>query len=33
VVLETGEMIPGYLAPPQLLAHIRKSVAEAAAGK
>lgn len=31
VVLETGEMIPGYLAPPQLLAHIKKSLLESAA--
>lgn len=30
VVLETGELIPGYLAPPQMLAHINKSIAEAA---
>jgi thiol:disulfide interchange protein DsbC len=31
VVLETGEMVPGYLAPPQLLAHIKKSLVESAA--
>jgi hypothetical protein len=27
VVLENGELIPGYLPPAQLLAHIRQSLA------
>jgi thiol:disulfide interchange protein DsbC len=31
VVIETGELIPGYLAPAQLLAHIQKSLATDAA--
>jgi thiol:disulfide interchange protein DsbC len=34
VVLENGELIPGYMAPAQLLAHIQKSLAtDAARGK
>jgi len=31
VVLDSGELVPGYLAPAQMLAHIRKSAAEDAA--
>lgn len=31
VVLENGELLPGYLAPPQLLAHIQQSLARDAA--
>jgi len=27
VVIETGELIPGYMAPAQLLAHIQKAIA------
>lgn len=30
VVIETGELIPGYMAPAQLLAHIQKAIGEAA---
>jgi thiol:disulfide interchange protein DsbC len=30
VVLENGELIPGYLSPPQMLAHIKQSLSEAA---
>jgi len=30
VVLDSGELIPGYLSPPQLLAHIKQSAAQAA---
>ncbi|HMA12393.1 MAG TPA: DsbC family protein [Steroidobacteraceae bacterium] len=33
VVLENGELIPGYLAPAQLLAHIQQSLASEAAGR
>ena len=28
VVIETGELIPGYMAPAQLLAHIQKAVSD-----
>jgi thiol:disulfide interchange protein DsbC len=28
VVLDNGELVPGYLAPAQMLAHIQKSAAE-----
>ncbi len=28
VVIETGELIPGYMAPAQLLAHIQKAISE-----
>lgn len=31
VVIETGELIPGYMAPAQLLAHIQKALADDAA--
>ena len=31
VIIENGELIPGYMAPSQLLAHIQKSVAQDAA--
>jgi thiol:disulfide interchange protein DsbC len=31
VVLESGELIPGYLSPPQLIAHLKQAAAEAAA--
>jgi thiol:disulfide interchange protein DsbC len=33
VVIETGELIPGYMAPAQLLAHIQQSLATDAADK
>jgi thiol:disulfide interchange protein DsbC len=33
VVLGSGELVPGYLSPPQLLAHIKQSAAEATASK
>jgi thiol:disulfide interchange protein DsbC len=28
VVLDSGELVPGYLSPPQMLAHIKQSAAE-----
>jgi thiol:disulfide interchange protein DsbC len=31
VVLASGELIPGYLSPPQLIAHLKQAAAEAAA--
>jgi thiol:disulfide interchange protein DsbC len=33
IVLESGELIPGYLAPPDMLAHINESAAKAKAAK
>ncbi|HXC57908.1 MAG TPA: DsbC family protein [Steroidobacteraceae bacterium] len=33
VILENGELIPGYLPPSQMLVHIRKSVATEAQGR
>jgi len=33
VVLESGELVPGYLPPAQMLAHIEKSAAEDAAAR
>jgi thiol:disulfide interchange protein DsbC len=30
IVLENGELVPGYLSPPQMLAHIRQSLSETA---
>lgn len=31
VVLASGELIPGYLSPPQLIAHLKQAAAEASA--
>jgi thiol:disulfide interchange protein DsbC len=33
VVLQSGELIPGYLSPPQLIAHLKQAAAEAAAAQ
>jgi thiol:disulfide interchange protein DsbC len=33
VVMESGELVPGYLSPPQMLAHIKQSAAEAATAR
>jgi thiol:disulfide interchange protein DsbC len=31
IVLESGELIPGYLSPPQLIAHFKEAAAKSAA--